>query len=117
MNLLKDSISKVIDSISINNKDMKFIKIIEVEPKEGLVLKAIEVASSYEHVSVCCDKFYHRFYYQNRLVEESWYHKTDASGDVVYNKQFTILFDYIVIPEFDKILKAVEGVDFSKLNC
>ena len=42
MNLLKGSISKVIDFISINNKNMKFIKIIEVEPKEGLVLKAVE---------------------------------------------------------------------------
>ena len=29
---------------------MNFIKIIKVEPKEGLVLKAVEVASSYEHV-------------------------------------------------------------------
>ena len=95
---------------------MNSIKIIEVEPKEGLVLKAIEVASSYEHISVCCDKFYRRFYCQNRLAEESWYHKVDASGDVIYNKKITILFDYIVIPEFDKILKAVEGVDFSKLN-
>ena len=95
---------------------MKSIKIIEIQPKEGLVLKAIEVASSYEHVSVCCDKFYHRFYCQNRLAEESWYHKVDASGNVVYNKQFTILEEYIVIPEFDKILSAAEGIDFSKLN-
>ena len=28
----------------------------------------------------------------------------------------TILFDYIVIPEFDNILKAAEDIDFSKLN-
>lgn len=116
MNLLKGSISKVIDSISINNKNMKFIKVIEVEPKEGLVLKAVEVASSYKHVSPCCNRVYHRFYCQNRLVEETWHHKIDASGDVIYNKKVTILFDYIVIPEFNKILKAVEGVDFSKLN-
>lgn len=95
---------------------MNCIKIIEVEPKEGLVLKAIAVASSYKHVSPCCNLVYRRYYCQNRLVEESWYHKTDASGDVVYNKKTTILEDYIVIPEFDKILKAVEGVDFSKLN-
>ena len=95
---------------------MNLIKIIEVEPKEGLVLKAIEVASSYEHVSPCCNLVYRRYYCQYRLVGESWYHKIDASGDVVYNKKVTILEDYIVIPEFDKILKAVEGVDFSKLN-
>lgn len=95
---------------------MKFIKVIEVKPKEGLVLKAIEVASSYEHVSPCCNRIYHRFYFQNRLVEESWYHKIDASGDVVYNKKTTILDDYIVIPEFDKILQAVDDIDFSKLN-
>ena len=95
---------------------MKFIKVIEVEHKEGLVLKAIEVASSYEHVSSCCNLVYRRYYCQNRLVGESWYHKIDASGDIVYNKKITILFDYIVIPEFDKILKAVEGIDFSKLN-
>lgn len=95
---------------------MNFIKVIEVEPKEGLVLKAVEVASSLEHVSPCCYLGYRRYYCQNRLVGESWYHKIDASGDVVYNKKTTILKDYIVIPEFDKILKAVEGVDFSKLN-
>lgn len=95
---------------------MKFIKVIEVKPKEGLVLKAIEVASSYEHVSPCCNLVYRRYYCQNRLVGESWYHKVDASGDVVYNKKVTILFDYIVIPEFDKILQAVDDIDFSKLN-
>ena len=95
---------------------MNYIKVIEVEPKEGLVLKAIEVASSYEHVSPCCNLVYRRYYCQNRLVEESWYHKTDASGDVVYNKKITILEDYIVIPEFDKILKAAGNIDFSKLN-
>ena len=95
---------------------MKFIKVIEVKSKEGLVLKAIEVASSYEHVSPCCNRIYHRFYCQNRLAEESWYHKIDASGDVVYNKKTTILDDYIVIPEFDNILKAAEDIDFSKLN-
>ena len=95
---------------------MKFIKVIEIEPKEGLVLKAIEVASSYEHVSACCNRVYHRFYCQNRLAEESWYHKIDASGNVVYNKKITILKDYIVIPEFDKILEAAESIDFSKLN-
>lgn len=95
---------------------MNCIKIIEVEPKEGLVLKAIGVECSHEHVSPCCNKIYRRYYCQNRLVEESWYHKVDASGDVVYNKKITILEEYIVIPEFDEILKAVEGVDFSKLN-
>lgn len=95
---------------------MDFIKIIEVEPKEGLVLKAIEVKGSLEHVSGCCTKVYHRFYCQNRLAEESWYHKIDASGDVVFNKKTTILEDYIVIPEFDKVLEAVENLDFHKLN-
>lgn len=95
---------------------MKFIKVIEVEPKEGLVLKAIEVAGSCEHVSPCCNLIYRRFYCQNRLAEESWYHKVDASGDVVYNKKITILEEYIVIPEFDRILEAAESIDFSKLN-
>lgn len=95
---------------------MNFIKVIEVEPKEGLVLKAVELASSHEHVSPCCNLVYRRYYCQNRLVGESWYHKIDASGDVVYNKKVTILEDYIVVPEFDRILEAVEGIDFSKLN-
>ena len=95
---------------------MNFIKIIKVEPKEGLVLKAVEVASSYEHVSPCCNLVYRRYYCQNRLVGESWYHKIDASGDEVYNKKVTILENYIVIPEFDKVLEAVKDVDFSKLN-
>ena len=95
---------------------MNYIKVIEVEPKEGLVLKAVEVASSYEHVSACCNRVYHRFYCQNRLAEESWYHKIDASSDIVYNKKITILEDYIVVPEFDRILEAAEGIDFSKLN-
>lgn len=95
---------------------MKFIKVIEVKPKEGLVLKAIEVAGYCEHVSPCCNLIYRRFYCQNRLAEESWYHKVDASGDVVYNKKITILEEYIVIPEFDRILEAAESIDFSKLN-
>lgn len=95
---------------------MKCIKIIEIEPKEGIVLKAIELQSSIEHVSPCCNRIYHRFYCQNRLAEESWYHKIDASGDIVFNKISTILEEYIVIPEFDAILNAVEGVEFSKLN-
>ena len=95
---------------------MKCIKIIEIEPKEGLVLKAIEVQSFIEHVSSCCDKVYHRFYCQNRLAEESYNHKCDASGDIVFNKEITILEEYIVIPEFDAILKAAEGIEFSKLS-
>ena len=95
---------------------MKSIKIIEVEPKKGIILKAIEVGSSFEHVSPCCVRTYHRFYCQSRLVEESWYHKVDASGDIVYNKQITILEEYIVIPEFDKILEAVKDINFSKLS-
>ena len=95
---------------------MKFIKVIEVEPKEGIVLKAIEVASSYEHVSACCNRVYHRFYCQNRLAEESWYHKIDASGDGIYNKKINILKKYIIIPEFDRILDIADDIDFSTLN-
>ena len=95
---------------------MKSIKIIEIEPMEGLVLKAIEVESSIEHVSSCCDRIYHKFYCQNRLVEESYNHKCDASGDVVFNKESTILEEYIVIPEFDAILSVAENIDFSKLD-
>ena len=95
---------------------MKSIKIIEIEPMEGLVLKAIEVESSIEHVSPCCDRIYHKFYCQNRLVEESYNHKCDASGDVVFNKESTILEEYIVIPEFDSILSIAENIDFSKLD-
>lgn len=95
---------------------MKSIKIIEVEPKKGIILKAIEIQSSIEHVSPCCVRIYHKFYCQNRLAEESWYHKVDASGDIVYNKQLTILEEYIVIPEFDKILEAVKDINFPKLN-
>ena len=91
---------------------MKSIRIIEIEPKEGLVLKAIEVQSSIEHVSPCCDKVYHRFYCQNRLAEESYNHKCDASGDIVFNKEITTLEEYIVIPEFDAILKVAEGIEF-----
>ena len=83
---------------------------------EGLVLKAIEVESSIEHVSPCCDRIYHKFYCQNRLVEESYNHKCDASGDVVFNKESTILEEYIVIPEFDSILSIAENIDFSKLD-
>lgn len=94
---------------------MKSIRIIEIEPKEGLVLKAIEVQSSIEHISPCCDKVYHRFYCQNRLAEESYNHKCDTSGDIVFNKEITILEDYIVIPEFDAILKVTEDIKFSKL--
>lgn len=94
---------------------MKSIKIIEIEPKEDLVLKAIEIQSSIEHISPCCDKVYHRFYCQNRLVEESYNHKCDASGNIVFNKEITILEEYIVIPEFDAILKVAEGIEFSKL--
>ena len=97
---------------------MKSIKIIEVQPKEGIVLKAIEVASSHEHVSPCCNLVYRRYYCQNRLVEESWYHKTDASGNVVYNKKITILFDYIdyVNVVVDKKTTVLRNTVFSKIN-
>ena len=95
---------------------MKSIKIIEIEPKEGIVLKAIELQSSIEHVSPCCNRIYHRFYCQNRLAEESWYHKIDASGDTVFDKRSTILEEYIVVPEFDAILNVTEGIEFSKLT-
>lgn len=95
---------------------MKSIKIIEIEPMEGLVLKAIEVESSIEHVSPCCDRIYHKFYCQNRLVEESYNHKCDASGDVVFNEKMTIVEEYIVIPEFDAILSVAEGIEFSEIN-
>ena len=95
---------------------MKSIKIIEIEPMEGLVLKAIEVESSIEHVSSCCDRIYHKFYCQNRLVEESYNQKCDASGDVVVNEESTIREEYIVIPEFDSILSVAEGIEFSKIN-
>ena len=46
---------------------MKSIKIIEIEPKEGIVLKAVELQSSIEHVSPCCNRIYHRFYCQKNL--------------------------------------------------
>ena len=95
---------------------MKSIKIIEIEPKEGIVLKAIELQSSIEHVSPCCNRIYYRFYCQNRIAEESWYHKIDASGDIVFDKRNTILEEYIVIPEFDAILNVTEGIEFSKLT-
>ncbi len=95
---------------------MKSIKIIEIEPMEDLVLKAIEVESSIEHVSPCCDRIYHKFYCQNRLVEESYNHKYDASGDVVFNEKMTVVEEYIVIPEFDSILSIAEGMEFSKIN-
>ena len=87
--------------------DMTNIKIIEVTLKQDVVLKAIEVAYSCESVSPCCTKVYHKFYCQNRIVEESWYSKIDASGKSIYNKRTIILNDYIIIPEFDKILKTV----------
>ena len=92
------------------------IKIIEIKSKQDTVIKAIEVAYSCESVSPCCTKIYHRFYCQNRLVEESWYNKIDASGKALYNKKTIILKDYIVIPEFDKILEVVKNIDLSKLN-
>ena len=95
---------------------MTNIKIIEVKFKQDVVLKAIEVAYSCESVSPCCTKIYHRFYCQNKIVEESWYNKIDASGKAIYNKKTIILNDYIIIPEFDKILEAVKDMNFSKLN-
>ena len=95
---------------------MTNIKIIEVKFKQDVVLKAIEVAYSCESVSPWCTKVYHRFYCQNRIAEESWYHKIDASGKAIYNKKTLILKEYITIPEFDKILEAVKDMDFSKLN-
>lgn len=92
------------------------IKIIEIKSKQNVLLKAIEVAHSCESVSPCCTKIYHRFYCQNRIVEESWYHKIDVSGKTIYNKKTLILKEYIVIPEFDKILEVVKDMDFSKFN-
>lgn len=87
-----------------------------VEPKEGLVCKAVILESKIEHASPCCNKIYQRFYCQNRIAEESWYHKVDASGDVTFNKKVNILNDYIVIPEFDKLLEVAESIDFKVFN-
>lgn len=95
---------------------MRSIKIIEVEPIKGLTIKAIELESSIEHISSCCDKMYHKFYCQNRITEETYYHKCDASEDIIFDHKFTILNDYIVIPELDTILTIVEPMSFSDIN-
>ena len=95
---------------------MRSIKIIEVEPIKGLTIKAIELESSVEHLSPCCDKMYHKFYCQNRIIEETYYCKCDASGDIIYNHKFTILNDYIVILELDTILTLMEPMSFSDIN-
>lgn len=87
------------------------ISIIEVEPKEGIMLKAIELESSMEHVSPCCTKYYRKFYCQNRIAEETWYHKVDASGDITYGKQINIIDDYVVNKEFDAILEIAERLN------
>ena len=95
---------------------MKSIKIIEVEPIKGLTIKAIELESSVEHISPCCDKIYHKFYCQNRITEETYYHKYDASENIIFNKKVTILNDYIVIPELDTILTFIEPMSLSDIN-
>ena len=95
---------------------MRSIKIIEVEPIKGLTIKAIELESFIEHISPCCDKMYHKFYRQNRIVEETYYHKCDASENIIFNKKVTILNDYIVIPELDTILTIVEPISFLDIN-
>ncbi len=95
---------------------MRSIKIIEVEPIKGLTIKAIELKSSIKRISPCCDKMYHKFYSQNRIAEETYYCKCDASGNIIYNNKFTILNNYIVIPELDIILNTVEPMSFSDIN-
>lgn len=95
---------------------MKSIKIIEIEPREGLTLKAIEVNGHIEHMSPCCNVIYSEFYCQNRIISKCSYYKCDASGDVVFNEKMTVVEEYIVIPEFDAILSVAEGIDFSKLD-
>ena len=95
---------------------MRSIKIIEVEPIKGLTIKAIELKSSVERISPCCDKIYHKFYYQNKIAEETYYYKCDASVDIIYNHKFTILNDYIEIQELDTILTFIEPMSFSDIN-
>ena len=95
---------------------IRSIKIIKVEPIKGLTIKAIELESSTEHILSCCNKMYHKFYYQNRITEETYYHKCDASENIIFNKKVTILNDYIVIPELDTILTTVEPMSFSDIN-
>lgn len=95
---------------------MRSIKIIEVKPIKGLTIKAIELESSVEHISPCCDKMYHKFYCQNRIAEETYYHKCDASENIIFNKKVTILNDYIVIPELDTILTFIEPMSLSDIN-
>ena len=63
-----------------------------------------------------CDKMYHKFYSQNRIAEETYYCKCDASENIIFNKKVTILNDYIVIPELDTILTTVEPMSFSDIN-
>ena len=95
---------------------MRSIKIIEVESKKDLTIKAIVLKSSIEHISSCYDKIYHKFYYQNRITEETYYHKCDASEDIIFDHKFTILNDYIEIPELDTILTTVEPISFKDIN-
>ena len=95
---------------------MRNIKIVEVELIKGLTIKAIELESSVEHLSPCCDKMYHKFYCQNRIAEETYYHKCDASKNIIFNKKVTILNDYIVIPELDTILTTVKSMSSSDIN-
>ena len=69
-------------------------------------------------ITIYCNQgiSFYKFYSQNRIAEEIYYHKCDASKNIIFNKKVTILNDYIVIPELDTILTIVEPMSFLDIN-
>jgi len=95
---------------------MDNIKIVEFQPREGLKLKAVELELCVGHPSPCCTDYRRVIYCQNRLAEETWSDKTDASFSGILDHKIKVLNNYIVIPELDKILRFMQNMDISNIQ-
>lgn len=95
---------------------MDNIKIVEFQPREGLKLKAVELDFYRNSSSPCCTRYKRIIYCQNRLAEETWSDKTDASFSGILDHKIKVLNNYIVIPELDKILRFMQNMDISNIQ-
>lgn len=95
---------------------MNNITITKFQPRKGLTLTAIELTSTKENISPCCTKYTRKLYCNNRIIEEVWYHRVDASTDADYDREVKILEYSKEIPELNKILNLMYNIDMENIT-
>lgn len=95
---------------------MEKIAIVKFKPRKGIVLNAIELTLRRNPVSCCCTEYRRVLYCKNKIVQEEWSSKCDASFNGILDRKIAILENHIVIPELDKVLELANSIDISKLE-